>query len=99
MCADCCVPTGGECQTPEDCCGGVCGPDPNDGNKLKCNPPVSECVNDGEGCFSNADCCSGLCSGGEFPTCQPSPCKSIGATCTGTECCMGLTCQNGFCSQ
>lgn len=39
---DCdCVPTDGECLTPDDCCGGICAPDPNDGGKLKCNPGTS----------------------------------------------------------
>jgi hypothetical protein len=107
-CADCeCTPTGGECLTPDDCCGGICAPDPNDGGKLKCNPGgesdggTPQCTGVGGTCFSNAECCQGLCGGvGEFKSCQDSPCKSIGALCADTgECCGGLACTNGVCSQ
>jgi hypothetical protein len=107
-CADCtCVPTGGECSTPDDCCDGLCILDPDDGT-YKCGtlpPPPGDggaptCIADGDACSSNGQCCSGLCGGGEFPQCQPSPCKGIGAGClTTAECCAPLSCTNGICAQ
>jgi hypothetical protein len=115
VCDDCpCIPSGDECVSPRDCCGGDCVPDPVTG-KLTCDPGMGqggaggmgqggnggsggcELEPDGAPCFSNAECCSGLCGGGEFPECQPSPCKSLGAMCVQGECCSMLTCTNGVC--
>ena len=91
-----CVPTNGECSFSDECCDGVCAPDPNTGI-LVCNP---SCIPEGDQCTTDADCCSGNCN--QNGVCGPDedPCVPLGGACTtAAECCdQTYLCHNNICA-
>ncbi len=54
---DPCKPTGGACDTGDECCGGFCRKDPEGGALVCGNKPPSTCAAELEACKSDADCC------------------------------------------
>lgn len=82
-----CIPVTGACSFSDECCEGVCAPDPNAGGELRCNPT---CVSDGQACTADADCCNLSCVDG---ICGPPEvtCIPLGGPCTvNEECCDGI---------
>jgi hypothetical protein len=87
-----CIPDGGECNFADECCGGLCLPDPDGG--YFCS---DTCVPVEGACTTSADCCDGVCIQQQ---CEPNTfgCIPLGTTCTTDEdCCTGL-CSDGVCA-
>jgi len=91
-----CIPTGGECSFSDECCDGVCAPDPNTGT-LVCNPG---CIPEGDQCTTDSDCCSGNCNSDGICGPEEDPCVPLGGACIIAEDCCDPTylCENGICA-
>jgi len=91
-----CIPTGGECSFSDECCVGVCAPDPQTGI-LVCNPT---CIPEGDQCTADADCCSGHCNADGICGPDEDPCVPLGGVCVVAEDCCDPThlCENGICA-
>ena len=84
----CCLNDGDSCSFGDVCCSGICAPDPNNNNELRCG---SQCIADGQPCTADADCCGCACisdgAGGQVCTSDPTECSA----CTGAQ--LGELCQ------
>jgi hypothetical protein len=91
-----CIPTAGECSFSDECCDGVCAPDPNTGT-LVCNPG---CIPEDDQCTTDADCCSGNCNLEGICGPDEDPCVPLGGACVLPEDCCDPTylCENGTCA-
>ncbi len=78
-----CVPGGGFCNAPGQCCSGVC-------NNNVC---AAECLPDGSFCVSPDACCSDVCNGNVCGL----PCVPDGGFCNSPGECCGNQCNNGVC--
>jgi hypothetical protein len=91
-----CIPDGQSCAFGDQCCSGVCVPDPRTG-ELVCNP---DCSANELSCTTNSDCCGGYCNP-ETMACAPPPgdcIPALGPCMVDADCCDGLMCIDGICS-
>jgi hypothetical protein len=90
-----CYSAGAACSLGDECCSGICLPDPSSTTGFSCG---ATCIPLGAGtCTTDADCCTGgLCQSG---ICQSggSSCVALGGDCSSTaQCCAG-SCASGTC--
>jgi hypothetical protein len=89
-----CLADGAACAFGEQCCSGLCAPDPT--GALVCGVG---CVADGQACTDSAACCGGLCNAQGL--CGPEQgCLANGEVCTQNAECCSLFCDpvTGLCA-